>query len=151
MAMSVEFDAAARVEFDEAFNWCAERSPGAAIGFATEVDIAIESITAEGGPFSTDLCRLPALPLETISVLRGLLSPWNFPARCCRGARKTPSRLLAWSGMNCVDPRTHKDTHGCKRRKPRPSQSLSDSPCREKHSATRHTWRSLADIIWNIW
>ena len=51
MAASVEFDAAAREEFDEAFNWYAKRSPGAAIGFATEVDVAIESTAADSGRF----------------------------------------------------------------------------------------------------
>jgi plasmid stabilization system protein ParE len=51
MATSVEFDAAARAEFDEAFNWYAERSPGAALGFATEVDVAIESIAADPDRF----------------------------------------------------------------------------------------------------
>ncbi len=51
MATSVEFDAAARAEFDEAFNWYAERSPGTALGFATEVDVAIESIAADPDRF----------------------------------------------------------------------------------------------------
>ena len=51
MVMSVDFDALARVEFDEAFNWYAERSPGAAIGFATEVDVAVESIAADPDRF----------------------------------------------------------------------------------------------------
>ena len=51
MAMSVEFDAAARVEFDDAFNWYAQRSRGAAIGFATEIDVAIEAVTADPNRF----------------------------------------------------------------------------------------------------
>lgn len=46
MAEPVEFDAAARREFDEAFDWYAERSVGAAIGFASEVDAVVESIAA---------------------------------------------------------------------------------------------------------
>ena len=67
MAISVEFDAAARVEFDDAFNWYAERSPGAAIGFATEVDLAIESIAADPERFQRTfagcrLCRLKQYP-----------------------------------------------------------------------------------------
>ena len=67
MAMSVEFDAAARAEFDEAFNWYATRSPGAAIGFATEVDVAIDSIAADPDRFQRtyagcQLCRLKRYP-----------------------------------------------------------------------------------------
>ena len=46
MATTVDFDAAARVEFDNAFDWYAQRSPGAAIGFASEVDAAIDLIAA---------------------------------------------------------------------------------------------------------
>ena len=46
MATSVEFDGAARAEFDNAFDWYAQRSPGAAIGFTSEVDAAIEVIAA---------------------------------------------------------------------------------------------------------
>ena len=45
MATSVEFDVAAREEFDNAFDWYAHRSIGAAIGFASEVDAAVELIT----------------------------------------------------------------------------------------------------------
>ena len=47
MTLRLEFLAEARTEFDEAFNWYAERSAGAAIGFATEVDVALESIAAD--------------------------------------------------------------------------------------------------------
>ena len=44
MAVFIEFDDDARAEFDEAFRWYAERSVGAAIGFATEIEVAIEAI-----------------------------------------------------------------------------------------------------------
>jgi len=47
MATSVEFDVAARSEFDEAFDWYAQRSLGAAIGFASEVDAAVEKIAGD--------------------------------------------------------------------------------------------------------
>jgi plasmid stabilization system protein ParE len=47
MAIYVEIIAAARFEFDEAFDWYAERSPRVAIGFAAEVDAAIEKIGAD--------------------------------------------------------------------------------------------------------
>ncbi len=46
MATPVEVSTAARFEFDEAFDWYAKRSSGAAIGFATEIDTAIEKISA---------------------------------------------------------------------------------------------------------
>ena len=63
MAIPVEFDAAAREEFDEAFDWYAERSPGAAIGFASEIDAAIEQIAADPKRFPRTVagCRRCAL------------------------------------------------------------------------------------------
>ena len=47
MATSIEFDVAARAEFDDAFDWYANLSLGAAIGFASEIDAAIELITVD--------------------------------------------------------------------------------------------------------
>lgn len=44
MASNVRVDAAARQEFDEAIDWYAKRSTGSAIGFAAEIDAAIEKI-----------------------------------------------------------------------------------------------------------
>ena len=51
MAIAVKIDSAAREEFDEALDWYAERSTGAAIGFAAEIDAAIEKIAADPGRF----------------------------------------------------------------------------------------------------
>ena len=51
MAIYVELGTSARSEFDEAFNWYAERSVGAAVGFASEVDVAVEKISATPGRF----------------------------------------------------------------------------------------------------
>ena len=47
MASNVKIDSAARQEFDNAFDWYAKRSTGAAIGFAAEIDAAIEKIRAD--------------------------------------------------------------------------------------------------------
>ena len=47
MARSVNFDVAAQAEFDNTFDWYAMRSLGAAIGFASEVDAAVELIAAD--------------------------------------------------------------------------------------------------------
>jgi len=44
MASNAKVDSEARQEFDEAFDWYAKRSTGAAIGFAAEIDAAIEKI-----------------------------------------------------------------------------------------------------------
>jgi plasmid stabilization system protein ParE len=52
MATSVEFDRAARAEFDDAFDWYAQRSHGAALAFASEVDSAIERIIADPRRFA---------------------------------------------------------------------------------------------------
>jgi len=40
MALVIEFGAAARAEFDEAFHWYAERSGDTALSFAAEVELA---------------------------------------------------------------------------------------------------------------
>jgi plasmid stabilization system protein ParE len=47
MATYVEISSEARSEFNEAFDWYVERSPGAAIGFVAEIDAAIERIGAD--------------------------------------------------------------------------------------------------------
>jgi plasmid stabilization system protein ParE len=64
MATSVEFGPAARSEFDEAFDWYARRSHGAAIAFASEVDTAIEKIAADPERFAGTHagCRYCAIP-----------------------------------------------------------------------------------------
>ncbi|MDA0657457.1 MAG: type II toxin-antitoxin system RelE/ParE family toxin [Planctomycetota bacterium] len=67
MAVSLNFTTDARAEFDEAVNWYAERSKGAAIGFVTEIDVAIESIIADPTRFvrtyaGCQLCRLKRYP-----------------------------------------------------------------------------------------
>lgn len=51
MVTAIKIDSAARDEFDEALDWYAERSTGAAIGFAAEIDAAIEKIAAAPGRF----------------------------------------------------------------------------------------------------
>ena len=67
MAVSLSFNTDARAEFDEAFNWYAERSVGAAIGFVTEIDVAIELIMSDPRRFvrtyaGCQLCRLKRYP-----------------------------------------------------------------------------------------
>ena len=67
MAVCLKFSNDARAEFDEAFNWYADRSVGAAIGFVTEIDVAIESIMADSKRFvrtyaGCQLCRLKRYP-----------------------------------------------------------------------------------------
>ena len=67
MERLIEFVDAARDEFDEAFDWYAKRSHGAAIGFATAVDAAIDLILSDAGRFPrTDAdcqyCRLERYP-----------------------------------------------------------------------------------------
>jgi plasmid stabilization system protein ParE len=67
MALAIDFVPDARSEFDEAFNWYAARSVGAAIRFTTEVDVAIESIAADPHRFvkthaGCQVCRLKRYP-----------------------------------------------------------------------------------------
>ena len=63
MATSVEFHAAARSEFDEAFDWYAQRSHGAAIAFASEVEAAVEKISADPERFAKTYAGCRYCPL----------------------------------------------------------------------------------------
>ena len=76
MALSLEFTTDARAEFDEAFDWYVDRSVGAAIGFATEIDVAIESIMADPMRFvrtyaGCQLCRLNRYPYCVVYQVSG--------------------------------------------------------------------------------
>jgi plasmid stabilization system protein ParE len=51
MARTVEFVDGARLDFDEAFEWYAQRSLEAAVGFAISVDDAIEKIREHAARF----------------------------------------------------------------------------------------------------
>ena len=71
MTRTLEFTSAARAEFDEAFGWYADRSFTAALGFANEVDVAIESIIADPGRFvrtfsECQVCRLRRYPYSVV-------------------------------------------------------------------------------------
>ena len=44
MAKPIEYLSGARIDFDESFDWYAERSIGSAIGFALAVDGALDNI-----------------------------------------------------------------------------------------------------------
>ena len=63
MAKAIEYLAGARADFDESFDWYGERSVGAAIGFASAVEEALDLILADAGRFpSTHAgCRFCAL------------------------------------------------------------------------------------------
>ena len=67
MAVSIEFRSEARADFDAAYDWYAERSTAAAVGFASEVDIAIGTIVAAPDRFVRTYagcrsCRLKRYP-----------------------------------------------------------------------------------------
>lgn len=49
MAKLIEFHEGARRDFDESFDWYAQRSIEAAVAFAFEVDEALGKITADPG------------------------------------------------------------------------------------------------------
>ena len=71
MANPVEFESGARKDFDDAFDWYAKRSPGAAIGCASEVDVAIEKIVADPERFPKTYagCRCCSLNHYPFSVI----------------------------------------------------------------------------------
>jgi plasmid stabilization system protein ParE len=63
MAKIIEFGPGARVDFDESFDWYAERSHAAAIGFAQAVEDAFDKILKNPRRFSATVrgCRYCAL------------------------------------------------------------------------------------------
>ena len=85
MANPIEFDAEAREDFDDAFGWYAERSLGAAIGLASEIDAAIEKIIADPERFAKTYagCRY----CSEIAIR----SPWSITARPAKRLGSTRS------------------------------------------------------------
>ena len=63
MAKTIEYLRGARADFDESFDWYAKRSVGAAIGFASAVDEAIDKIVTNPHQFPSTFadCRYCAL------------------------------------------------------------------------------------------
>lgn len=76
MAPTLEFTAEARAEFDAAFDWYADQSVVAAIGFASEIDVAVEAIMSDPMRFvrtfaGCHLCRLKRYPYCVVYVISG--------------------------------------------------------------------------------
>jgi plasmid stabilization system protein ParE len=71
MAISLEFHSEAREEFDQAFDWYAARSHGAAFGFASAVEDALDRIVADPKRFAAtyDNCRYCTLLRFPFSVV----------------------------------------------------------------------------------
>jgi len=71
MAKPIEYLQGARADFDESFNWYAERSAGAAIGFASAVDDALELIVTDPNRFPSihggcAYCALKRYPYRVV-------------------------------------------------------------------------------------
>jgi len=71
MAKPIEYLSGARIDFDESFDWYAERSIGAAIGFASAVDDALEAIVEDPDRFpnvpgSCAYCALARYPFRIV-------------------------------------------------------------------------------------
>ena len=71
MAKPIEYLSGARIDFDESFDWYAERSVGAAIGFASAVDEALDNILNDSGRFplthgGCDYCGLKRYPFRIV-------------------------------------------------------------------------------------
>jgi len=66
MAKIIEFGAGARADFDESFDWYAERSEAAAIGFADAVDEAFDKILADPNRFSRTIRGVSISRLDDI-------------------------------------------------------------------------------------
>jgi plasmid stabilization system protein ParE len=71
MAKEVEYLDAARADFDASFDWYANRSATAAIGFASSVDDAIGKIVAEPHRFPSTFgecryCSLDRYPFRLV-------------------------------------------------------------------------------------
>lgn len=71
MAKPVDYHSGARADFDESFDWYHKRSVGAAIGFASAVDAAIDEIVADPGRFPVTnrgcrYCSLRRYPFRVV-------------------------------------------------------------------------------------
>ena len=71
MAKAIEFLEGARTDFDQSFDWYAERSARAAINFSLAVDKAIEAITPEPARFPSTYagcryCMLKRYPFTVV-------------------------------------------------------------------------------------
>ena len=71
MAKAIEYLRAARNDFDESFDWYAERSVGAAIGFASAVDDALDGILDDPSRFPSTYggcayCALRRYPFRIV-------------------------------------------------------------------------------------
>ncbi len=71
MAIEIEYHADARFDFDDSFNWYADHSVGAAIGFASAVDDAMATIAADPGRFPPTFggcryCSLQRFPFRIV-------------------------------------------------------------------------------------
>ena len=71
MAKAIEYLAGARADFDESFDWYRVRSVGAAIGFASAVEEAMDKIVADPGRFPSThggcrYCTLKHYPFRLV-------------------------------------------------------------------------------------
>jgi plasmid stabilization system protein ParE len=71
MAKAIEYLRGARVDFDESFDWYAERSVDAAIGFAAAVEEAIDKVIADPRRFPSthgrcQYCSLRRYPFRLV-------------------------------------------------------------------------------------
>ena len=71
MAKAIEYLRGARIDFDQSFDWYAERSVGAAIGFASTVDDALENIIIDPSRFPSThggcaSCALERYPFRIV-------------------------------------------------------------------------------------
>jgi hypothetical protein len=71
MAKPIEYLDGAHIDFDESFDWYAQRSAGAAIGFASAVDNALGTILKDPGRFpqthgGCTYCALKRFPFRIV-------------------------------------------------------------------------------------
>jgi plasmid stabilization system protein ParE len=71
MAKTIEFTSGARADFDESFDWYAERSERAAVGFAEAADDAITKIVENSSRFARTIrgcqdCSLKRYPFRVV-------------------------------------------------------------------------------------
>jgi plasmid stabilization system protein ParE len=95
MAKPIEYLDGARIDFDESFDWYAQRSAGAAIGFASAVDDALGTILKDPGRFPQTHggCTYWALKRYPFRIVFRNEPP-KIGHRCYR-SRQTSTRILA--------------------------------------------------------
>ena len=100
--LPVDFLPGARRDFDESFNWYAEKSAQAAIRFMNAIDAALTVIAAIPQRFVKLDDIISGVPCTTVSFSHHLSGRRRTRHSCSYCSRKTASRLLETAEMSLI-------------------------------------------------